>query len=170
MSDTYESRRMRQLVDWSSAIWAGLIGGVAFLLVNVLVSPLTVGGNAWVYLRLLASPILGPEILAPPATFDATALAVALVTNFALAIVFALVVAFILHRWGLLVGIFGGAVLGLCLYLINLYSLTLLFPWFWAMNSSMMVASHVLFGAIVGGVYEALEVEIFVPDDATGEV
>ena len=161
-----ESRdRLVQLVDWSAAVWAGIVGGAIFLLMNLFVTPLLMGGNAWVQVRLLASVVLGARILAPPATFDAGALAAALAVNFALAILFALLVAWVLHRWGLVVGIVGGAVLGLALYLVDFYSLTCFFPQFFAMNGRGYLLSHVVFGAVVGGVYEALEVERFEPAD-----
>jgi len=155
--------RLVQIVDWSAAVWAGLVGGTVFFLMNLFLTPALVGGNAWVQVRLLASIVMGPKVLAPPATFDAGALFAALATNFALAIVFALVVAWVLHRWGLIVGILGGALLGLALYLVVFYSLTWFFPQFFAMNGRGYLLSHVVFGAVVGGVYEALEVERFEP-------
>lgn len=165
MSQPGDSPRMRQLVDWSSAIWAGVIGGTVFLVVNLLLSPILVGGNAWVQIRLVASILMGPEILAPPATFDAGALVAALVCHYALSVVFALVVAYVLHRWGLIVGIVGGALLGLFLYAINFYTVTYFFPQFFAMRGGAMLLSHLFFGAVVGGLYEALEIEEFVPVD-----
>ena len=158
-----ESKRMVQLVDWSAAIWAGVIAGTLFALINWFVTPYFVGGNVWVFVRLFASPLLGESILAPPATFSITAVLAALVSHYALSIFFSLLIAYIIHRGGLIGGIIGGAALGLALYAINFYSLTFLFPWFFVMNSWVMVISHLLFGAIAGGIYEALEVEEFVP-------
>jgi len=58
MSQGETSPRRRQLVDWSAAIWAGLIGGTAFLVVNFLLTPVLYGGNAWVSIRLLASIVI----------------------------------------------------------------------------------------------------------------
>lgn len=160
---TTTAPRMRQLVDWSAAVWAGLIAGLVFLLLNLFLVPLFVGGNAWVVLRLLASIVLGEGALAPPATFDLSVLIVALITHFVLSILFALLLAYIIHRWGLIVGIVGGALFGLALYATNFYTLTLFFPWFFAMRSWPIVIAHIIFGAVAGGVYEALEVEEFVP-------
>lgn len=154
--------KMRQLVDWRAALWAGLIAGAIFFLLLVLVTPLLAGGNGWVVIRLLASIVLGADILAPPATFDLAALIVAVGTHFILSVGFSLLIAYVLHRWGLIVGILGGALLGLALYAINFYTLTFLFPWFFAMRSWPVVVSHVIFGALAGGIYEALEVETFV--------
>ena len=162
---TQTSAGMRQVVDWRAALWAGLIAGIIFLIFNLFITPALAGGNAWVVIRLLASVFLGESILAPPATFDLNALIVALVTHFALSIGFALTLAFLIHRWGLAVGIIGGALFGLALYSINFYTLTYFFPWFYAMRSWAVVVSHIVFGAAAGGIYEALEVEAYVPDN-----
>lgn len=157
---TATSPRMRQLIDWSAAVWAGVIAGALFLLVNLFFSPV---GNAWVMLRLFASVVLGQGILAPPPTFDLSALVVGLLVHFVLSILYTLLIAYVVHRGGLISGVIGGALLGLALYSINFYTLTLLYPWFFAMRSTVFVATHLLFGALAGGIYEVLEIEIFVP-------
>lgn len=164
MSNGDSSPRMRQLVDWSAAIWAGLIAGAVFLVANLVLTPLLIGGNAWVSIRLLASIVMGPDILAPPATFHAGALVAALFVHFAFSVAFALLVAYVVHRWGLVVGIVGGASMGLILYLINFYTLTYFFPQFFPMRGGGMFWGHLLYGALVGGLYEAFEIEEFVPD------
>jgi len=158
-----KSLRLEQVVDWSAAVWAGLIAGLLFLLLNLFVAPLFMGGNVWVAMRLLGSILLGSSILAPPATFHLGALLAGLLTHFVLSIGFSMLLAYIIHRWGLIVGIIGGGLFGLGLYGINFYTLTLFFPWFYAMRSWTMVISHIIFGATAGGIYEALEVEEFVP-------
>ena len=157
---TITSTRMRQLVDWSAAFWSGIIAGTVFLLLNLFLSPV---GNAWVMIRLFASILLGEGILAPPATFDVSALIVALIVHFALSILYTMLIAYVIHRGGLISGIIGGALLGLALYSINFYTLTLFYPWFFAMRSAVFIATHALFGALAGSIYEALEVELFVP-------
>ncbi len=157
--------RLRQLVDWSAAAWAALIGGTLFLLINLILTTTALDGNPWIVIRLIASIVMGPEILAPPATFHAGALAAALVIHYVLSFAFTAVVVIALHRWGLIVGILGGALMGLFLYLINFYSFTYFFPQFFAMNTWVMAFTHVLFGAAVGGIYEALEVVVYVSTD-----
>lgn len=162
---TPAAKRMEQLVDWSAAVQAGLIAGTLFLLINVFVLPMFIGGNGWVIIRLFASIPLGPEVLAPPADYALKPLLAALGTHYALSIGFALLVSAIIHRGGLLGGILFGAVLGLALYWINFFALTYFFEWFFAMKGPFFMASHILFGAMVGGIYEGLEVEEFVPAD-----
>jgi ABC-type cobalamin transport system permease subunit len=157
------SHRMRQLMDWRAALWAGVIAGVIFLLLNLFLVSGLVGSSPWVLIRLMASALLGPGIQAPPATFDLGALVAALVTHFVLSIGFALLVAFALHRWGLVVGILGGALFGLALYFFNFYTLTYFFPWFFTFRGWPLLLTHVVFGATAGGVYELLEVEEWTP-------
>jgi len=150
-------------VDWRAALWAGLVAGAGFFLLTLLVWPLLMGGNAWIMARLLASVLLGEPILAPPPTFHLGALAAAFLANGLIALLYALLIAYIVHRGGLITGIFGGAALGLAIYAINFYTFTLFYPWFFPMRGLAMAVHHVIFGALAGGIYEWLEVEIFVP-------
>ncbi|MCG3119404.1 MAG: hypothetical protein ALAOOOJD_01796 [bacterium] len=154
--------KMRQLVDWRAALWAGIISGIVFLVINMLLMKIFVG-SPWITVRLVASIMLGAGVLPPPASFDPTIFAVALLVHFPLSIAFACLIAVILHRWGMLVGIIGGAFFGLALYAINFYTFTFFFPTFFPMHSWIMAVSHLLFGATAGGVYEGLEIEKFVP-------
>jgi hypothetical protein len=87
------------------------------------------------------------------------ALVCALLVHFTLAILMALAIAFVLHRWGLITGVLGGAVFGLVFFGINYYTLTYFFPHFFAMAHWSVVLVHVVFGALAGGVYEWLETE-----------
>lgn len=155
-------RRLRQVMDWKAATWAGIVAGAVFLLFNVFISTRFLGGNGWMAFRYAASIVLGERVLPPPASFDLTAFVLGILVNFVISIAAALLIAAVLHRWGLLVGICGGAVFGLALYVINFYTLTLLFPWFFVLRSPTLLVAHVIFGALAGGVYEALEVEEFV--------
>jgi hypothetical protein len=157
--------KMRPVVDWSAALWAGVVSGIVFLLANLLLTGLTLG-SPWIVLRVLASIVLGSGVLPPPATFNLGIAVVALLVNTVLSILFAGIIALIIHRWGLIVGLLGGAILGLALYAINFYTFSLLFPWFFPFRSWMMVVSHLIFGAVAGGTYELLEVEEFVPVEA----
>lgn len=152
-------QRPEQLVDWPAAVWAGIVAGAVFLTANLVAWPSVTQTSPWVLVRLLGSIVLGPKVLAPPATFNGAALAAALIGHFVLAILFALLVAWVLHRYGLIIGILGGAVLGVALYFINFYTFTYFFPQFWGFKSGLFLLTHALFGATAGGVYEALEVE-----------
>lgn len=174
-TSTEDMPGMRQLVDWSAAIWAGLIGGLVFMIINVGAIPRFETGNtlaidgvsSWVIVRYIASVVLGEGVLAP-ATPNVGILLVAILVNFALSVVYALVLAIVIHRWGMIVGIVLGALFGFALYLINMSAFTVLYPWFEAIYSPWFIAAHVAFGAVAGGIYELLEEEEFVPvEEAT---
>jgi hypothetical protein len=154
----------RKLVDWRAAFQAGLIAGTVFLLVNLFVVPALMEGRFWISVRLVASIILGRDILAPPATAHAGALVAAMVVHYVLALAMSAVIAYVVHRGGLIGGILVGALLGLAFYFIDYYTFSYFFPQFFAMNHWSVVASHVLFGALAGGVYELLEDQIFETD------
>lgn len=161
MNQPIASIRVRQLVDWRAAFWAGLLAGTVFLLVNLFVVPALMEGRFWISVRLVASILLGKGVLAPPAAADAGALIACIVVHYVLALAMAALIAYVVHRGGLIGGILGGAALGLAFYFIDYYTLTWFFPQFFAMKHWSVIVSHVLFGAIAGGVYELLEDQIF---------
>lgn len=160
VSEDLDRAELRRTVDWSAAIWAGLFAGLVAFVLYLYWVPVAVGsGNAWAVMRLIASIALGESVLPPPATFDAAVLAVALAVHLALSVFMAVVIAFVLHRWGLLTGIFGGALFGLVFFAINTQTLTLLAPQLYAMSHWSVALVHAVFGALAGGLYEWFEVE-----------
>ena len=152
----------KQIVDWRAAIFAGVIGGAIFLLLEMVLPTLLIGSSPWVALRYTASMVLGEEVLPPPAGFDALVVLVGLLVHFVLSILYACVLAFIVHRGGLITGIIGGSLFGLAIFAINYYTFTLFFPWFFYLRSWIAVLGHVLFGAVTGGLYEGLQREQYV--------
>jgi hypothetical protein len=114
----------------------------------------TLGLDVGLFLRYNASLVLGGDAVTGT---DAGTLILGLLVFVALAMIYTLLIAVIVHRWGLLVGIIGGALLGLCLYAINYFTLTLIFPWMYALNAPILVVGHIVFGAVAGGIYEALD-------------
>ncbi len=156
---------MRHVVDWRAAVLAGLLGGLVFLITNMVLTGIVLG-TPWVVTQIAASPILGADALPPPNDFEATTFIVGLLVTLVGSVIFGLLLALILHRWGLVVGLIGGALLGLVLYGINFYTASLLIPWFFLMRSWMMLVSHILYGAAVGVIYEAIEEDVYVPVEA----
>lgn len=159
---TRSTVRMRQVMDVSAAVWAGVVGGAVFLLIQIIMATGPLASSLWVPFRWNAAIILGQGVLPPPADFAFLPVLVGLIVHFGLSILFALLIAFIIHRGGLIMGIIGGGALGLALYAVNYFTLTAIFPWFFAISSWMMAVGHIVFGAVVGAVYEGLEVEEFV--------
>jgi hypothetical protein len=145
---------IRRNVAWRAIPVAGFFAGIVFLVVNMGLTALMFGISPRLFLQYAASLVLGQSALT-----DASigVVVVGLVVHFALSLLFTFIISLVVHRWGLAVGIVGGAILGASFWGINFYTMTLFVPWFFAINSIPIILSHVLFGAVAGGVYEQLD-------------
>jgi hypothetical protein len=152
-------------MDWKAAVIAGLIAGAIFLLVLMVAYPLATGGTPWTVFRFIGAIVLGETVLPPPTTFDAGVVVTAVLLHFILSVIYTLVLAFIVHRWGILISVIGGVLFGLALYLINFFTFTMFFPWFYPARAWPFSLVHILFGAVAGGVYELLEKDVFVIEE-----
>ena len=157
----FSRKNLRQIMDWSAALWAGLISGVVFFLLNMPLTQIAVG-SPWVYVRLIASTVMGESVLPPPATFEIGVFLTGLAIHMVISVLLAFLIDFAIYRWGLIVGFIGGGLLGLAIYVITFYAISYFFPWFYPLRSWIMVVSHVVFGALAGGIYELIEIEEFV--------
>lgn len=159
---THLRTEVRHLMDWKAAVIAGLIAGAVFLLVLLIAYPLATGGTPWTIFRFIGAMVLGESVLPPPTTFNAGVVVTAVLIHFALSILYTLILAFIVHRWGILISILGGALFGLALYLINFFTFTMFFAWFYPARAWPFSLVHILFGAVAGGIYELLEKDVYV--------
>ena len=145
---------LRNNISWRAIGLAGIGGGTAFLLTNLVLTPLMLEVDASLILRYFASLVLGDGVLVE---WSNTTLIIGVIVHYVLSMLFAMLIAFVIHRWGLLVGIIGGTIMGLALYGINIYTMTVFFPWFFAINNSVLLISHIVFGAVTGGIYEMFD-------------
>ena len=141
-------------VTWRAVLISGLIAGTLFLITDLIFAPIVTKVDAALTLRYCAGLVLGSKVLTQTGT---NILVTGIIVHYVLSLVFALVIAIVVHRWGMVVGIVGGAILGVAIYGINLYTVTLLFPWFFAINSTVILLCHAIFGAVAGGVYEMFD-------------
>ncbi len=160
--------KLRLIMDWRAAVIAGLIAGALTLLLWMILVALVTGGTIWAPFHHVGSILLGEEALNPSRSLDPQVVITGALTHLTLSVIYALILAFIIHRWGLIVGIIGGALFGLALYIINYYTFAAIFPWFFALRSWIALAGHILFGAAAGGIYEALERDVYVADEPPG--
>lgn len=145
--------RVRRIPDWEAAGLAGLLGGLTFLILEMVLTPLIGGGSVWDAPRLVASVVFG-ETLAVPA--DSFVLTIALFVHFTLSLVYARVFALLTYRsaWNSVVL---GAAFGLALYFVNFYGIGAFNERLAEARSLTWLLSHVGFGAVVGGAYRRLE-------------
>jgi hypothetical protein len=145
---------LRNNVSWRAVGIAGLAGATVFLLATMLLTPLILKVEPALILRYMGALVLGTGVLTEG---SATTVLVGVIVHYILSMLFAVLIIIVLHRWGFIVGLIGGAILGAALYGINIYTLTTFFDWFFAINSGVLLWSHVLFGATVGAVYELFD-------------
>lgn len=135
---------------------AWLAAGTVLLVTNIILMMPVLKVGPVLVLRYFASLVLGRGALTQTDNILLTAVT-GVVIHYVFSLLFTLLIVVVVHRWGLLIGIVGGAVLGLAIYGINFYTMTTFFPWFFAINSGVLLLSHVLFGATAGGVYEMFD-------------
>ena len=149
---------MANTIDWKAAIWAGIIAGLVFMVLEMLLVQLVGEGNMWGPPRMIAAIVMGREVLPPPATFDAGVFIVAILVHFVLSLVYALIFAAIVSRWPMptTAAAIGGLVFGLVIYAVNFYGFTVLFSWFAEARNWITILAHAIFGLTLGLVYEPL--------------
>jgi len=164
---TIRNVRVRQLVDWRAAGIAGIVAGIISLITNILISAWLLD-SPWLFLRIIASIILGKGVLPPPDSFSLSVFLSGLLIHLLLSVIFSCLIAVVVHQWGFIISFFGGALMGLAFYVINFYTFSILFPWFYAFRSWIFLLMHVLLGAFAGSIYEILEVEKYVEIEKGG--
>ncbi|MFN3630537.1 MAG: hypothetical protein ACK4XK_10875, partial [Casimicrobiaceae bacterium] len=143
-------------LDFRASFIAGIFASIVSLAGGMAVLHL-LHDQAVMLPRLIATIAFGRDALDPERVSDATAVLAGGVIHLVLGLLFALVISVTLHRWGFWVGLIGGALFGVALYAINMYTMSHFFPEFYDFRSWFMVGFHVVFGALCGGIYEALE-------------
>lgn len=143
-------------IDWSAAVWAGVVAGIVFMLMEMILAPLFAGApSMWAPPRMIAAIGMGEGVLPPPATFDFGVVMVAMIIHFALSIVFGIVTAFIVRNMSTGPAIAVGVVLALLLYVFVFYVMTPVWPWFANGRGWVAIVSHIAFGAVVAWWYKA---------------
>jgi len=110
-------------------------------------------GVLWRDARLAAALVLGKSALEPAASYDTQIVLVATLVHFALSIAYAVALAVLIARLGIVSSLIAGAAFGLALYSINLYGFTALFPWFTVARGGITLAAHIAFGLSASAAY-----------------
>lgn len=142
-------------IHWGAAISAGIVGGLVFAVLEMVMVPLLLGLSPWTPLHMIGAIALGPGAMVSPDTFDLRIVSVAVAVHMALAILYAIVLAFIVARLDIGAATIAGAVFGLVLYGINFYGFTQWFPWFADHRDWIAIFTHVVQGALWGWLYKA---------------
>ena len=141
-------------IHWGAAVSAGIVGGLVFAVLEMVMVPLVLGQSPWLPLHMIGAIALGPSAMVPPDTFDLKIVSTAVVLHVALAILYAIVLAFIVARLELGTAVLVGAIYGLVLYGINFYGFTKWFPWFADHRDWIAISTHVVQGALWAWLYK----------------
>lgn len=154
-------------INSKAAIQAGLIAGLVFMMLEMLLVATIGGGSPWAPPRMIAAMVMGESVLPPPASFDLVVFMVAMVIHFILSIVLAYVFAAITEAARLSKGAAAGVGLlfGLAVYVINFYGMTAVFPWFAMARNGISIFAHLMFGLVLGYSYRALAPAVAARDE-----
>ena len=144
---------MRQ-IDWPAAIWASVIAGIVFAVLEVALVSMVQGKSIWVPLHMIAAIVLGPGAMAAPDTFDLAVVATAVALHIVLAIVYGIILAFIIMRMDTGIAVLVGALYGLALYFINFYGFTKWFPWWAQARDWVSVFTHIVQSGLTAYLYK----------------
>ena len=151
---------LHSTTDWRAAAWAGVIAGAVFMMLEMLMVRLFMGESPWAPPQMIAAMALGKDVLPPPDTyapFDMKIMLTAMLIHFPLAIVYGLVVGWLVHRFDWAGGLAIGALFGIGIYIVNFYLVApAAFPWFQMAQNWISVFAHAMFGLIAGGAYIGL--------------
>jgi len=149
---------LRPVLNLKAAVGAGLLAGLVFLMMEMIMVPLFLGGSPWGPPRMIGAMALGAEVLPPPATFDLGVVMVAMMIHFAMSAAYGVVVAVLIARIGAVPALAIGAGLGLALYLVNFYVVPSLglFEWFAMARNWVSIVAHMAFGLLAALFYEKL--------------
>lgn len=101
--------------------------------------------------RLTAALIMGTSVLPPPSTAPWDVLLVATLIHFALSVGYAVIAAQVTGRLRTGAALLAGALYGMLIHVVNMYGLTMLFPWFAVARDWVTLATHVVFGVALAG-------------------
>ncbi len=143
-------------INTKAALWAAIVAGAVFMMLEMIMVPVFMGGSPWGPPRMIAAIGMGAGVLPPPATFDAGIMMVAMLIHFGLSVILAFVFAFIARGRAVGMATMIGAAFGLVVYFVSFYGMTAVFPWFATARGWIGIFAHVMYGAVLGFVYASI--------------
>lgn len=152
----HENIAIARRFNLKATLWAAFIAGAIFMILEMIMVPVFLGGSPWGPPRMIAAIAMGKDVLPPPATFDAVVMIVAMMVHFGLSMILAFVFAFIAKSRviGMAIGL--GAIFGFVVYLLSFYGMTAIFPWFESARGWISIFAHIVYGVVLGWVYASV--------------
>ena len=151
-----ESPILPPSINTSAALWAAIVAGAVFMMLEMIMVSVFMGESPWGPPRMIAAIGMGKSVLPPPATFDASIMTIAMLIHFGLSVILAFLFAFIARGRTIGMATMVGAAFGLVVYLVNFYGMTAVFPWFAMARGWIGIFAHVVYGVVLGMVYASI--------------
>lgn len=157
---TATNRAIHAPWNWRAGLWAGLIAGLVFMMMEMGLVWMVQGDSPWAPPHMIAAMALGDDILPAPGTwapFDMTVMLTAMMIHMLLSAALGVLGAALLRGATMGRALVLGALYGLAIYVLNFYVIApFAFPWFVMAQNWISAFSHVMFGVVLGIVYVAL--------------
>ena len=149
-------RRAARPLDWRSATWAAALGGLAMLLVVMVLVPIATRTSPFVAPRIMAALLIGRAALPPPSGFQLGLFVVGMMVHFTLSVAFTFAFASVVRGLGAAATIAAGAVFAVGIYVLDFYVLAGAFPWVVEARGAGWLLAHLTFGVVMSGALHAL--------------
>ena len=146
-------------IDIKAAVWASIIAGAVFMMLEMIMVPVFMGGSPWGPPRMIAAIGMGKGVLPPPDTFDSVIMMIAMLIHYSLSLIFALLFAYFARRRPVGMTTMMGAIFGLVVYFVAFYGMTAVFPWFAMARGWIGIFAHLMYGAVLGLVYATISIK-----------
>lgn len=159
--------RREEVLDLPAAAVAGLVAGLLYIVVQVVLHLISVGAGAGPALRHAAATLLGRWSTPNPDSFPLVATMVAVLVHFLAAVALALILVLIVRRRRLLLTVTAGLAFGLVLYLVVSYGLQARLAWLADYRGWTSLVAYLIYGGLAGALYELLERDRIVSTNET---
>ena len=145
-------------LNWKAVIVSGLVAGIVFMMLEMVLVATIGGQSPWGPPRMIAAMVMGRDVLPPPATFNLGVMMVAMMIHFMVSIILAAIFGWVVshRRMNLPTTLIAGVGFGLVVYFVNFYLMTGVFPWFAMARGGIAIFSHAMFGLVLGWIYYAM--------------
>lgn len=152
---------MTHRLNLKAAMWAGLIAGAVFMMLEMVLVGTIGGQSPWGPPRMIAAMAMGERVLPPPATFDFGVVMVAMMIHLPLSIMMGVALGWAISHWrmNLVAAIAAGLVFGLAVYFVDFYIMTEVFPWFAMARGAISIFAHAVFGLVLGWIYHVIDMQ-----------
>lgn len=156
LADASRALRRRAPVHPFAGVCAGLVAGIAYLGLQLLLAGVLDSNDPWLPLERLSAMLLGDDVVADPA-FNLNLAGIGLLVHFAVSMVYGRFVDLAVRDAPLPRAALIGAGLGLVLYAVAFRLVApVFFPWFTASPPLITAFDHLVFGAVAGACYALL--------------